>query len=274
VAEGVRVLSELERSGGVVALASLAERISAEHRAYDTAVATALGQIAVALDRAMDAGDLLIQAKAQVKWGAWEEWVQKNVQGLSVRRAQEYMYLAHGREPLEELKARGSAFSSIQNALEFLRMVRGEVRRAQPREGVVGPVPGTSPLTPAQEKVLELRERKKRRMLERAEYAIRSGNVAPPADLKISAGAWEQVLYEALKLRKENLPNVIDALGHELHTLIRHARPEEVGRRLAEPTNDYDEAEYREGLIENLREGVAWLTRVIEEADAARRWEG
>ncbi len=263
-------MGEVERRkgpGAVPRLIELAERIKAEHRAHNTAVAAAIGQIHVALDRAMDAGDLLIEAKAQVKWGEWENWVVANC-GLSVRRSQEYMQLARGREPLEELKARSPAFSSIQGALEFVRMARGEARPAQPRPGEVGPVQGTTPLTPAQEKVQWIKVREQRRMLERAEYAIRSGNFDPPPE--IEGAKWQHVLYEATQLREQNVPHVIDALGHNLHILLRHARPEEVGEHLGEQTSDHDEAEYREGLIEELREGVAWLTRVIEEAEAVR----
>ncbi len=115
-------------------------------------------------------------------------------------------------------------------------------------------------------------QRERQRLLERAEYALRSGNMDPPVGMEY--GKWQQVLYEAVALREQNLPRVVDALGHNLHILLRHAWPEEVGRRLAEPTNDHDEAEYRVGLIEELREGVAWLTRVIEEVEAARRREG
>jgi hypothetical protein len=81
------------------------------------------------------------------------------------------------------------------------------------------------------------------------------------------------VLNQATQIRAQNLPNVVDALGHELHILLRHARPEEVGHYLTESTNDPEEAEHRSRMIENLREGVAWLTRVIEEAEAARRRE-
>jgi hypothetical protein len=71
-------------------------------------------------------------------------------------------------------------------------------------------------------------------------------------------------------LREQNIPNVLDALGHEFHILVRHSQREEVGRFLAEPVNDPEEAEYRNGMIADLRDGVAWLLRVIEEAEATQ----
>jgi hypothetical protein len=97
-------------------LDTLAERIKAEHLACDAAMSDALGH-------ALDAGDLLIEAKAQVGWGDWEEWVVANC-GVSVRRAQEYVQLARGRDKLGEAKARGSALLSIEGALKTLRGAR------------------------------------------------------------------------------------------------------------------------------------------------------
>jgi hypothetical protein len=83
-------------------LDTLAERIKAEHLACDAAMSDALGH-------ALDAGDLLIEAKAQVGWGDWEEWVVANC-GVSVRRAQEYMQLARGRDKLGRQKRRAPRF--------------------------------------------------------------------------------------------------------------------------------------------------------------------
>ena len=250
----------------------LAASIKAEHRAAQAAIAATLQHAGAAMDHAMSAGDLLIRAKALYgKHGQWEDWVRKNVDGLSLRRAQEYMYMAEHRDELEEAKARGSAFSSVQGALGYLRRAQHVPGWANQPPGVP-PVPGTAPLTPAQENVRSAKEREQRRILERAEYAIRSGNFDPPPE--IEGGKWQHVLYQATQLREQNVPHVIDALGHNLHILLRHADPEAVGRHLGELTNDYDEAEHREGLIEELREGLAWLTRVIEEAEAARGREG
>ena len=186
-----------------------------------------------------------------------------------MRRAQEYMQLARSRDKLGEVKARGPALLSIEGALKTLR--RDRYLGGWQQRSLVPPVPGTTPLTPEQEKAQRAREREQQRLQERAEYAIRTGNTYPPSGTPLAK--WQHVICEVGQRREQNIPNVLDALGHNLHILLRHARPEEEGRRLAEPTNDHDEAEYRVGLIEELREGVAWLTRVIEEAEAARRRE-
>jgi hypothetical protein len=160
---------------------------------------------------------------------------------------------------------------SIEGALKTLRRAR-YVGGWQQQRSPVPPVPGTTPLTPEQEKAQRAREREQQRLQERAEYAIRSGNTDPPSGTPLAK--WQHVIYEVGQLREQNIPNVLDALGHNLHILLRHARPEEVGRRLAEPTNDHDEAERREGMIKDLREGVAWLARVIEEAETVQGQEG
>jgi Protein of unknown function (DUF3102) len=253
-------------------LDALAERINEEHRAYDAALKHALGHVINALARAMDAGDLLLEAKERCPHGTWLPWLEANFEG-SARRAQEYMYLARNRGEIEELKARGSAFfTSVDHALGFLRSM-GEYARGQ---GPMGPPPvlGSEPLLPHQEKLQVMREREEQRLHVRAEYAIRTGNMDLPADVKVSPGAWEQAVWRAVQLRGENIPNVIDALGHELGILVHHAPPEKVGRYLVEPTNDYDEAENRNILIAELREGIAWLQRVLEEAEAVRGREG
>src|SRR5215203_5866434 len=127
-------------SGQAAKLKELAACIKAEHRAYNTAIKAALGQLDAALWHALDAGDLLLQAKAEHKHGTWEDWLKANFKG-SARRAQEYMFLARGRAELEEVKARGSAFSSIGQALEFLRMVSREASGARPEGQTVAPGP-------------------------------------------------------------------------------------------------------------------------------------
>ncbi len=76
-------------------------------------------------------------------------------------------------------------------------------------------------------------------------------------------------MYEASELRRRNIPNVLDALGHQLDILTSNADPEKVGRFLTEPTNDYEKAEGRRVLAAELRLGAKWLARVIEGLDEA-----
>src|SRR5215204_4827824 len=92
-------LSELERhkgAGQAAKLEELAERINEHHRAYETAVKAVLSQLSAAIDHAMDVGDLLIEAKAECAHGTWEDWLRANCK-VSVRRAQEFVYLAERR---------------------------------------------------------------------------------------------------------------------------------------------------------------------------------
>ena len=249
-------MSEVERSGKGVPLASLVERINEEHRACEAAVAATLLH-------AIRCGELLIEAKAGVAQGSWLAWLAANFEA-SEDTAQVYMRLARHKAELIEEDAERARFSSIRTALVA-------IAPSQP----MPTVPHTAgPLSDGerQRRAAMVAERKGQRLAQRAEYALRTGNHEVPADA--SPGAWEYALWEAAQLRGRNIPNVIDALGHNLDILLHHAQPDEVGRYLAEPTNDHDEAERREGMIEDLREGVAWLTRVVEEAERARGQEG
>lgn len=235
VAQGVRRLREVARPE------ALAERIRAEHRACKTANSAVL-------EHALAAGELLVRAKDGIPHGSWRAWVEGSC-GFSLRTAQVYMHLARRRDEVEEAKAQSAAPLSIEGVLRVLGQQTTPEREQDARR--------------------RAEERREQRLNERAEYALRTGNYEPPADVQISPGAWDQVLYQATQLRARNIPNVIDALGHELRILLRHARPEEVGRYLAEPGNDYDDAEARALLAKELREGAAWLARVIEEAERA-----
>lgn len=254
-------MSEVERRD------PLAERINAEHRACTEAWNAALGHLYAAIDHAMNAGDLLLEAKAECSHGTWVAWLEDNFNG-SVRRAQEYMYLARGRKDLEEAKARSPAFfKSIEGALEFLRAARHYATQEHPEPP---PFPSLQPPVPLQARLQRARERDERRLMDRAEHAIRTGNLDPPLDLAGDAGKWDHVVYQVVAERRQNIPNVLDALAYELHILVNHARPEEVGKDLATAVNDPELAEWRADMLENYRDGVAWLTRVIEQAERTR----
>jgi len=210
------------------------------------------------LEHAIEAGRLLAEVKAALPHGALGPWLEANFDG-SERTARAYMRL-HARR--EELSQNGStvAVLSIRDALKAL---------AAPCSQGPPPVPGTVPLTPEQERGRRAKERKHQRRLQRAEFAIRSGNLEPPPDLSANdAAAWQQVLYEALALRGQNISNVIDALGHSLHILVNHADPEAVGRYLVEARVGYEEAEKRADQLAELREGAAWLQRVLDACKA------
>jgi hypothetical protein len=78
-------------------LTVLAARIRAEHEAVR-------GLLHAVVERAMAAGDLLIEAKAQVPHGQWLPWLQDHVQ-ISERTAQLYMRLAKNRAEIEKAKS-------------------------------------------------------------------------------------------------------------------------------------------------------------------------
>ena len=73
------------------------------------------------VERAMKAGDLLIQAKAKAGHGNWLNWLKANCVGISERTANVYMKLAEGRATIEEkLKSAATADLTINEALRSL----------------------------------------------------------------------------------------------------------------------------------------------------------
>jgi hypothetical protein len=94
-------------------LAGLAERINAEHAQVEAAVRSTLGH-------ARAAGDLLLQAKAQVQHGQWLPWLQENVR-FKVRTAQGYMYIAREWGRLEA-KCATVAHLGVREAFGLLAM--------------------------------------------------------------------------------------------------------------------------------------------------------
>ena len=81
-----------------------------------------------AVERALEAGDLLILAKARTEHGLWQSWLKKNCPAISVRTAQDYMRVA--RElPIEK---RSAAHLTVREAL---RLVSGEtVVKSEPEQ--------------------------------------------------------------------------------------------------------------------------------------------
>jgi hypothetical protein len=90
-------MSNIERSNS---LADLAARINAEHEA----TVKALRQ---SVQHAMNAGDLLIEAKKQLKHGQWLPWLEQYC-ALSRRTVQLYMKLAEHREIIEKEQAKSA----------------------------------------------------------------------------------------------------------------------------------------------------------------------
>src|SRR5215204_448055 len=187
-------------SGQAAKLGTLAKRINAEHRACRKAAVDAL-------EHALSAGELLLQAKVEHKHGSWLAWLEDNFEGTP-RTAQVYMRLARSRKLVEELKAKSASHLSIAGAMQHLA----------PQAFGPPPVPYPAPLPrpPDQEAVEKAKAAKQEKLQRKAEFALRTGNLARPADLT----AWEDknwlpALRVAMDARTENLPNVLDNLAHQ-----------------------------------------------------------
>lgn len=96
-------------NGSLPTLDELAGRIRDAHR-------EAQGAFARALDRAMTAGELLIEAKSSLGHGAWLPWL-RDACDIPERTAQAYMRLARNRE---QLKAATVAALGVRDALALL----------------------------------------------------------------------------------------------------------------------------------------------------------
>jgi phage N-6-adenine-methyltransferase len=93
-------------------LTDLATRVMTEHLAVTAAFKKGV-------ERAMAAGDLLIEAKVQLKHGQWLPWLTESCRGLSVRMAQLYMRLAKEREAIEA-NAKDLTHLTIEDAIDLL----------------------------------------------------------------------------------------------------------------------------------------------------------
>jgi hypothetical protein len=93
-------------------LTDLAARIKAEHEA--TAVALRGG-----IEHAINAGELLIEAKRLLKHGEWLPWLQDHC-SIPERTAQVYMRVAKHRATIEEVKSAGPADLTLEAAQKRL----------------------------------------------------------------------------------------------------------------------------------------------------------
>jgi len=82
-------IATLEKARGLDALAT---RINEEHRACERAVVSAV-------EHAIAAGEMLLEAKERAGHGNWGDWLRENFEG-SERHAQRYMHIARGKDEL------------------------------------------------------------------------------------------------------------------------------------------------------------------------------
>ncbi len=111
-------MGELEHLDG------LAKRINEEHRRCE-------GAVNAVLEHAMNAGDLLLEAKAQAPHGTWQGWLADHFDG-SVRTAQAYMRVAARRDEVEATKTQSSAPLSLDSALRALSAPKDAPRPGRP----------------------------------------------------------------------------------------------------------------------------------------------
>ena len=97
-------------------LVDLCDRLKAEHIA-------AAGALKCSLGHAMAAGDILIEAKEQLKHGHWLPWLQSC--GISERAAQRYIRLARNRRTIEA-KSDNVSDLSVSGALAMLAVPRDD----------------------------------------------------------------------------------------------------------------------------------------------------
>lgn len=102
-------------------LEQLAVDINREHRAAESAARSAI-------EHALAAGRLLVEAKGQVGHGGWLEWLKENTE-VSPRQSQRYMKLANN-WPAIEGKYDAASHLTIDGALRLLDGKPGKTRRA------------------------------------------------------------------------------------------------------------------------------------------------
>jgi hypothetical protein len=111
-------MAELEHLDG------LAKRINEEHHRCE-------GAVNAALEHAMNAGDLLLEAKGSAPHGTWQGWLANHFDG-SVRTAQAYMRVASRRDEVEAAKTQSSAPLSLDGALRALSATKDPPRPERP----------------------------------------------------------------------------------------------------------------------------------------------
>ncbi|MGB7156863.1 MAG: DUF3102 domain-containing protein [Tepidisphaeraceae bacterium] len=130
-------LSQTTDAGNGDALADLARRFRDEHEACEAA-----GKKAI--DHAIAAGALLIEAKANIPHGGWLPWLTDNC-NVSERTAQTYMRIARNRAELP--KAQRAADLSLRDAVALLAEPKDDPKdRDEPADGSIEDDPADGPL--------------------------------------------------------------------------------------------------------------------------------
>ena len=166
-----------------LALPSLAKRINA-------AIIEAEGHARSAMDTALTAGALLIEAKQQVAHGEWENWLASNCQ-VAPRTAQSYMRLFKQLPLLEDSKAQRVADLPLR-----------EVMRAI----------ATDPAKPSQPRYTDVRLAKKDDA-ERAVTALNKSAAALKAAAK-NVNSWRELKDAQIVSLRKKLTDALEAIDH------------------------------------------------------------
>ena len=263
-------MSEVARVGANE-LGTLADKINAEHRACQAAANTAL-------EHAMNAGDLLLEVRAECPHGTWQDWVDDNFEG-SLRTSQIYMYLARRREEVGEIKAQSSALLSIAEALHKLALRHVSLLPAPPElQQVAQPVAEQPEGQPTEQPPLEdprpsedgHQAQDRARRISYVEDVVRAqakkGDPNPPPSMavEVSAEEWRKLYAREVKARTQQAADKMIPLIVYLEKFMAAEqdgyRPEEAGVGVTR-LNHQDQA------VAVLRNSIAWLQRVIDEAE-------
>jgi hypothetical protein len=107
-------------------LADLAARIADAHAQVGSATASSL-------KHALDAGDMLIEARGHIGRGQWLDWLQKP--GIPQTTASLYVRLAKKRKEIEQViqTSNGVASLTIRGALRLLKPIKPRKTNTEPR---------------------------------------------------------------------------------------------------------------------------------------------
>lgn len=87
-------LAQIAPAPGASACFDVIENIDVLISRINAAHAEAQAYASKAIERALEAGDLLLRAKTQVSHGQWQSWLKANCPDISIRTAQNYMRVA------------------------------------------------------------------------------------------------------------------------------------------------------------------------------------
>lgn len=195
----------------IVSLGDLATRINGAHRRCEDAARSAV-------QYAVEAGGLLIEAKSLHEHGSWTKWIEENCE-FSLRTAQVYMFIAREFPKLPEEKAQRAASLSIRAAHRLIKAEVGQQHKLKLVEQTELPPPMLKPPPTGGRKMLVLQNRKGHKFL--------VGIGPNDAGIKL-AGRVEQLKqmprYEEWKADIEGMRAEAKRLREEADNLEKQAR--------------------------------------------------